>query len=369
MIDELTGGWCRAGLDASPRWAVVRRDVWGRTVVGIRAQPDTAPLCEVMPAQLGGRIDAVDVVPHDDGNAAIGGIWRVGGPAGSAVLKIIKPPACRQADAAAWRASFAPDHWNYWRRELLAHLSGFAGAVYRDCGIAAPQLLEVGQRPDGGIELWLADVRGTPGVSWTVSHLAHFAWQLGTAQAQWVDRVPDLPWLSRRWLAQYLDHGPARGVRNGAAAPWQHPVATVWPAAVRSGLRRLWAERSTVLALAEATPRTVCHLDVSPTNLVDDGDVSVLLGWWYAGAGGVGQDAADLIVRCATDGVVDGALLPDLAAAVTDRYLAGLRDGGWTGAVDPVRRAIAIHGTARYCWFAPATLGRLICQGTFRHPR
>ncbi len=324
---------------------------------------------QTLPTQLGGCIDAAEVLTHNEGNAATGGIWRVHGPTGSAILKVARPPTSEPVGSPAWQTSNEPTHWNYWQREVLAYTAGFAASVYADAGIMAPALLEVAQRPDGAIELWLADAQGAPGVSWPVPRLAHFARQLGTAQARWVDRVPDLPWLSRRWLAQYLAHGPGRGVWISGDEHWNHPVAAAWPAIVRDQLRRLWAQRDAILAVAEATPRTVCHLDVWPTNLIEDGATTVLVDWSFTGEGGIGEDIANLIVDSVADGLMDDALLPDITAAVTDEYIAGLRDGGWGGAPDTVRHAIAANGAAKYRWFAPLALGRVIRDGTFGHPQ
>ncbi|MEV4513585.1 hypothetical protein AB0K00_32035 [Dactylosporangium sp. NPDC049525] len=324
---------------------------------------------QTLPAQLGGRIEAAEVLTHNQGNAATGGIWRVHGPTGSAVLKVARPPATVPVGSPAWQTSDEPTHWNYWQREALAYTTGFAASVYADAGIAAPAVLDVAHRPDGAIELWMADARGAPGMSWSVARLAHFARQLGAAQARWVGRVPELPWLSRRWLSQYLAEGPGRGVRTGGDEPWEHPAAAVWPAAVRDQLRRLWVQRHAVLAAAEASPRTVCHLDVWPTNLIEDGASTVLVDWSFTGEGGIGEDIANLIVDSVADGLMDAALLPDIAAAVTEDYIAGLRDGGWTGAPDTVRQAIAACGAAKYSWFAPMTLGRVIRDGTFGHPQ
>jgi hypothetical protein len=44
-------------------------------------------------------------------------------------------------------------------------------------------------------------------------------------------------------------------------------------------------------------------------------------------------------VDCFTDGLMDVALLPEVAEAVIDGYLIGLREGGWTGSDDAVPAA------------------------------
>jgi hypothetical protein len=207
--------------------------------------------------------------------------------------------------------------------------------------------------------LWLADVAGTDGFGWPVARPARFAYELGAAQARWAGRVPDTGWLSRRCLAHYLTEGPGRTV-SIEAADWDHPSVAAWPAQVGRQLRQLWGARHRILARAEASERTLCHLDVWPANLLDDAGTSVLLDWSFTGDGAIGEDAANLIVDSFTDGLMDVALLPELADQAAGAYVNGLRDGGWTGSADSVRTAIAACGAAKYSWFAPAIIGRAI---------
>jgi hypothetical protein len=61
------------------------------------------------------------------------------------------------------------------------------------------------------------------------------------------------------------------------SAVWDHPNLAPWPEALRTRLRRLWAGRDRILAVAEAGQRTLCHLDVWPANLVDDAGTSALI--------------------------------------------------------------------------------------------
>jgi thiamine kinase-like enzyme len=129
-------------------------------------------------------------------------------------------------------------------------------------------------------------------------------------------------------------------------AYWDHPRVAAWPVQVRQDLRWLWAQRSRLLAAAEATERTLCHLDVWPANLIDGQGRSVLLDWSFVGEGAVGEDVANLIIDSFTDGLMDAALLPEVAESTTDSYLQGLRDGGWSGPADRVRTAIAACGAA-----------------------
>ena len=319
--------------------------------------PDPGPIPPVagLPRVLGDAAVAAEPLRHGLGNAATGGIWRVRGTAGSAILKVARlPPADRDW---AFGTSDEPDHWNYWRREALAYLTGLAATGYASSGITAPAMLEANARADGGVELWLADVAGPAGWDWPVPRLARFAYELGAAQASWAGRVPDLPWLSRRWLAQYLAEGPPR-LAQVADQDWDHPSVAVWPAEVRRRLRRLHSDHARQAAIAASAERTLCHLDVWPANLIDDDGASVLLDWSFTGDGAVGEDISNLIIDSCTDGLMDVALLPEIAETATDGYLRGLRDGGWTGSADAVRTTIAACGAAKYSWFAPAVAGR-----------
>lgn len=333
----------------------------------VTAEPigNTSLAWETIPAVIGERVLSAEVLTHNRGNAATGGVWRVAGPLGDAVVKVARPPSPSVTGSPAWQTSDDPTHWNYWQREYLAYTSGFAALAYADSGIEPPDLLAAAGRADGSVEIWLALAQGAPGTSWPVARLGAFARQLGVAQARWVDRAPDTLWLSRRWLAQYVDNGPAGGVRI-SGDEWDHPAGRVWPDETRARLRRLWESRGRFVAAAETSPRTLCHLDVWPSNLYDRGGVSVLLDWAFVGEGGLGEDVANLIVDSVADGLMPAELLPEIEFAATEGYLDGLSEGGWSGSPDEVRRAIAICGAAKYCWFAAARLGAAVRGSSFR---
>lgn len=310
--------------------------------------------------RIGGTVLAADELTHNRNNQAVGGVWRVRGPAGSAVLKLATP---RGEGAAPWLTSDDPRHWNYWRRETEAYRSGWAHTAYAAGGLAGPDLLDSTDLPDGAVALWLEDVAGPVGGGWTVAGLVDVAHRLGVAQAGWA-AARDLPaWLSRRWLRQYVDSKPTDPV------PWDVPaVLPYWPAPLRDGLRRLWEGRAALLDRAEALPGTACHLDLWPMNLVAAPDRVVLLDWAFTGGGALGEDIANLVVDTVADGLLPVAVLPELVETLPAAYLAGLRDGGWRGDPDRVREAVAVTGAAKYCWFAPTILRRLAAGGHVGSP-
>ena len=299
---------------------------------------------------------------HNEGNAATDGIWRVTDAGGaSRILKIATHGQAPQGSA--WRTSDVPTHFNYWRREVLAYETGFADAVYRDAGIRAPQLESLVTREDGSIELWLEDIAGPSGFKFSIPRLGQFGYELGVGQARWAGRVPpadELPWLSRGWLRQYLSEGPGSNVRV-QDGDWDDPVAQVWSAATRAGLRRLWERRMVALEQTERLPRTLCHLDLWPANLIEDSaGTSVLLDWAFVGEGAIGEDPANLIIDSTTDGLMDAALLPEIAEAVTIGYINGLADGGRPGSAHDARRAIATCAAAKWSWLGAHVISSAI---------
>ncbi|MFB9662655.1 aminoglycoside phosphotransferase [Glycomyces mayteni] len=302
---------------------------------------------------VGAPVRPVRAFAHNTGNQATGGIWQVTGPGGDAVLKHLTPAG---DGAAHWAASEDPGHWNYWRREQLAYESGFAAGYGIGAGIGAPGLLACGERPDGSVELWLEHVEGTAGRDCTVEELAEFARRLGTVQGR--KRTVE-PWHSRNFLRQYA------GRREFGPLDWDHPAAAAhWPADLREGLRLMWERRTDLFGLAEAAPQTVCHLDVWPMNLRrrPDGEFA-LLDWSFTGAGALGEDLANLIADTFFDGLQPVDRLADAETALTTAYLEGLRGAGYRGEA-AVRKAVAAAGAAKYCWLAPAMLGRLAAGGS-----
>jgi thiamine kinase-like enzyme len=138
---------------------------------------------------------------------------------------------------------------------------------------------------------------------------------------------------------------------------WAQPLMREhFDAPLRQGLVQLHRRRDVLLRLMETLPRTVCHLDVWPNNLVRRaGGEVVLLDWAFVGDGAVGEDIGNLIPDAVFDLLLPGDSLDELEARLTSGYLRALCEAGWNGDERLVRLGICASAV-KYDWLTAFSL-------------
>jgi hypothetical protein len=228
---------------------------------------------------------AQEPLTHNPLNGVTAGVWRQG----TVVHKVLTK---RREAPPHWASSEDPRHWNYWRREALVYETGLPERL----GLGAPRLLELTETPEGDVELVLEHVEGRHSGALGVEDLEATAAVLGRAQGR--ADVPDEPWLSRRFLRDYSGSRLVDWTLLDDDEAWAQPLMREhFDDALRRDLVQLHRDRERLLALIEGLPRTVCHLDVWPNNLIRraGGEVA-FVDWAFAGDGALGEDVGNLRV-------------------------------------------------------------------------
>lgn len=308
-------------------------------------------------AVLGHEPDTVEELAHGRKLTLTESVHRVGTATASAVVKVVASP---RSDARI--GSSEPSHPWYWLREPVLYESGLPRA-YRDAQIATPTLLARVDRGDGSIALWLEDLQGLPGASWSVANYATASLRLGRAQGPSLlggDEDDPLPW-SRGFLpgyfAQWDEVGWDRVLDDEA---WTTDLIRAhFPTRLREDLVRLCAQRNVLIGWSSLLPSVISHHDLWLNNAFELGDRTALIDWAFAGHGHLGTDIGNLVSDSCGDLLQPTAALPDFDAAATAAYREGLRDAGWAGDFRLARLGMCLMA-AKWSWLVPWMLQRAI---------
>ena len=302
---------------------------------------------------LGEPARSLEPLSHSRRRTATLEVWRVRTEHRSAVVKVVSTNALAAGFATAGRAS----HPYFAAREPRLYERGLPDA-YGAAGIALPGLLEAIERPDA-TALWLEDVDGASASDLTAAHYSTLARRRGRAQGAIVEGESegiDFPW-SRDFLSIYLtiwdDVGWDR-VHDDAA--WDAPLMRAhFSPELRVRLLQLCAERHELLSWAASLPQAICHHDVWPCNVFDQGESTTLIDWAFAGYGHLGADPGNLVTDSCGDLLLPAARLPELDAAACAGYREGLLDAGWRGDFRLARLGMCLMA-AKWAWIVPHML-------------
>jgi hypothetical protein len=257
----------------------------------------------------------------------------------AAVLKILRRPD----DAPDWlRDHGRPSHWNYWRREAEAYRSGLLARL--PGSLTTAKLLSTTSVDERTERLWIEYVRGDPAIDWRPERYPVAAQQVGQMQGAYLADLPlpSYPWLAQGWLDAWT---PTLGPKSLALLNEERDVPLlreVLPDNAAELTRRLHTDRQALRTALERLPRTLCHHDFWPPNLLAVGGRTIALDWSWVGPGACGHDAANLVLDSVAAGYLPADRLRNVEEAVFEAYLDGLRQGAWVG--DP-RLVLASYST------------------------
>jgi hypothetical protein len=269
-------------------------------------------------------------------------IRRVSGVASEGGVRLPWSVICKQVRD----AGDGPADFSYWRREPLVYASGLLAGL---AGVTAPRCFAQGEDA-GGVALWLEDLADGDGGGWTLERfglVARALGRLGGAQAGGRP-VPDWPWLSRGFLASWVEQGAA-GFEVFAEAVRDPLLARLYPPEVAAVMVELWQERGRICAILAGWPQVLGHLDAVPANVIVRGGQTHLIDWAFAGRAAPGEELAPLVAGSGLFGGLPAGHLAAIDRVAFPAYLDGLRAAGWAGDPARVRFAYCAAAALRFC--------------------
>ncbi|MEH2194952.1 MAG: phosphotransferase [Nostoc sp.] len=285
-----------------------------------------------------------EAIAHHIINNVTAGLQRITGIASdrskqfswSVILKILHLQP--ENAGSIFNSSQDPTHWNYWQREALIYTSGILDNLTGN--LVAPRCFAITEPSANILWLWLEDIQGSPGSTWSLERFGVAAHHLGYLQGSYVmaRSLPSQAWLSRDWHRAWVSNIDSTALEAWREPTvWQHPLLKeIFSPDVGDRVMDLWSDRHILLDAVDKAPSTLCHFDITPNNLFSrpnayGDDQTVLIDWSFVGYGVLGEDIINLVLDSIFLLFVDGSSLIPLEKLVLEGYLAGLRSAGWNG--------------------------------------
>ncbi|MDQ6941078.1 MAG: aminoglycoside phosphotransferase family protein [Candidatus Eremiobacteraeota bacterium] len=300
---------------------------------------------------------SVNAIGHRAVASGTAGLWRIARHDATASLSlVVKRLAPSDGTAARWQATSDPSDPFYWAREALAYEARFFGDERTGMRSAQCYLID---RHDDGIDLYLEDVAGEPGSSWTIDAYAIAAKRLGRYQAAATALPVDAQWMrGPGFFAAYIARRD--DLYAEAEAVMRSPAPYLEGEGLRDfgpAVRRLWERREHVFAFCATLSLTRCHNDFWSPNLFEQRcpAQTVAIDLAYAGLGPPGHDPANLAADAVMDFFVSAADAQRLWDAVAAGYAHGLSTGLTVEAVRAARHVMELTAALKFAWLIPAT--------------
>jgi hypothetical protein len=252
-----------------------------------------------------------------------------------------------------------PARWDYWKREVIVYASGVLDELGGDFSV--PRCLGVTDDHDGSLSLWLEEISGISPDPWPISRYQAAAYAFAKFNARYLAGRPNPtePSLGAGGLRSWVDAGT--DFIETDVTWWTTPLMKrAFPAF--EDVLRVINDAPALLAALDRMPQTFVHRDAWPGNLlVQTVNVSterlVVIDWAICGQGAIGEEPAGMVGPTLWHFLVEPAAASELEGAVFGAYLAGLRDGGWTGDEKLLRFGFTASLALRFAVLIPPWVG------------
>ncbi|MBZ0302027.1 MAG: aminoglycoside phosphotransferase family protein [Anaerolineae bacterium] len=305
--------------------------------------PDTLmPLVRQALADSTAEVTSWQVEPiHGGWGGAVGGtaLYRVRGQTTrhqpwSLILKVLyERPG--EAETAPY----------YWKREYELYRSGMLDQL-PNIGLTPPTFYAFADFTDS-CWIWMADIP-IPDRKWTFEDYRTIARRLGRLNGAYLtgQPIPDHPWLNFHWHCRITALLTETFDRLDEYA--QHPlVQRTLPLDEKDMIVSIWREAERYCDALASLPQTLCHLDAFHRNLIHRGHDTILIDWALAGRGAVGEELVAFVALSLYFPEILMSQAETLDQTAFAGYIDGLRDAGWTGDAQLVRRGYTCAMTLR----------------------
>ena len=223
-------------------------------------------------------------------------------------------------------------------RETEFYRTGVAEGV--PGGFRVPVCWDVTEMPDDMPWIWLEDVKGEHGDTWSMERKGLAAFHLGQFQGAYLaDRsLPSDPVFDREDelftdTINCVENMVPGILENLAANPLTRHT---YGAQLGERLKEMSQKSRGLLNLLERVPLTFCHRDLGPDNILshklpDGNEETVGLDWDFCGIGQVGLETQSFISTFAVYQNRTVNEVKELTGLVVENYICGLKDAGWKG--------------------------------------
>ncbi len=203
--------------------------------------------------------------------------------------------------------------------------------------MAAPRCFAIDEPTTDECWLWLEDIGTIDASSWPLARYGLAARHFGRWNGIYLTQQTLPP--ERWWRGADVEQRLALAAAGMAQLPQlrHNPLFVDLLTSNRvERIHRLWAERATLLAGLARLPRTFCHRDTGPRNLMsrvrgDGSEETVAIDWGMAGHGMLGEEIVPLFNATLTFVAIPIEQIAELDQLIFTGYVAGLRDAGWQG--------------------------------------